>query len=167
MICQYTPPQPLTVRLYHTENLNVFSFFSNIERDLPIFFKRFYLFIFRERGREREREGEKHRCKRETSIGCLSYAPQPGTDPATQACALTRNETRDFLLCGTMSHLLGHTAQSKPSQYWRQKHNSHTSCNYSLQRAPRKSFSGQGTMLDGCSASQLGLQTQDQLQLQK
>ena len=26
------------------------------------FFKRFYLFIFRERGREGEREGEKHQC---------------------------------------------------------------------------------------------------------
>ena len=27
-----------------------------------MFFKRFYLFIFRERGREGEREGEKHQC---------------------------------------------------------------------------------------------------------
>ena len=27
-----------------------------------IFLKRFYLFIFRERGREGEREGEKHQC---------------------------------------------------------------------------------------------------------
>ena len=27
-----------------------------------IFFKRLYLFIFRERGREGEREGEKHQC---------------------------------------------------------------------------------------------------------
>ena len=113
MICQYTPPQPLTVRLYHTENLNVFSFFSNIERDLPIFFKRFYLFIFRERGREREREGEKHRCKRETSIGCLSYAPQPGTDPATQACALTRNETCNLLLFRIMSNPLIHAGQGQ------------------------------------------------------
>ena len=26
------------------------------------FFKRFYLFIFREKGREGEREGEKHQC---------------------------------------------------------------------------------------------------------
>ena len=28
----------------------------------PLFFKRFYLFIFRERGREGEREGGKHQC---------------------------------------------------------------------------------------------------------
>ena len=27
-----------------------------------LFFKGFYLFIFRERGREGEREGEKHQC---------------------------------------------------------------------------------------------------------
>ena len=29
---------------------------------LFLFFKRFYLFIFRERGREGEIEGEKHQC---------------------------------------------------------------------------------------------------------
>ena len=29
---------------------------------LQIFFKIFYLFIFRERGREGKREGEKHQC---------------------------------------------------------------------------------------------------------
>ena len=28
---------------------------------------------FRERGRKGEREGEKHRCERDTSIGCLLY----------------------------------------------------------------------------------------------
>ena len=36
--------------------------------------KRFYFFIFRERGRERERKGEKYRADRETLIGCQ---PQP------------------------------------------------------------------------------------------
>ena len=34
----------------------------------------FFFFGFRERGREGEREGEKHQCKRETSIGCLHVA---------------------------------------------------------------------------------------------
>ena len=46
-------------------------------------FKRFYLFIFNERRMEGEREGEKHRCKKETSIGCLSHAPWWGTTPET------------------------------------------------------------------------------------
>ena len=36
---------------------------------------------------------------RETSIGCLLHAPQPGTKPTTQECALTRNRTGDLLLC--------------------------------------------------------------------
>ena len=47
------------------------------------FFKRFSLFIFRERGRVGEREGEKLRCGRDTWIGCLSQAPSwgPGLQP--------------------------------------------------------------------------------------
>ena len=45
------------------------------------FKKRFYLFIFRERGRERERKGEKHQCI------VVSHAP-PAED---QAYALTGN----------------------------------------------------------------------------
>ena len=48
------------------------------------------LFIFRV-GREGERRGEKNRSERETLIGCLSYAPQLGTEPKTQAQALTKN----------------------------------------------------------------------------
>ena len=44
-------------------------------------------------------EGEEHGYVRETSIGCLLHAPQPGTKPTTQECALTRNRTGDLLLC--------------------------------------------------------------------
>ena len=40
-------------------------------------FKRFYLFIFRERGKE----GKKHQCVRETWIGCLSHAHNWGPGP--------------------------------------------------------------------------------------
>ena len=49
------------------------------------------LFFFRERGGGREIE--KHRCVRETSVGCqLPLAcPQLGTWPTAQACALTGN----------------------------------------------------------------------------
>ena len=50
----------------------------------------FCFFNFRERVREGEKEGEKHLCERETSIGSLPYTPQ-GTEPVTQACALTGN----------------------------------------------------------------------------
>ena len=56
-------------------------------------------------GREGEREGEKYEISR------LSYTPQPGTEPATQACALTRNWTGDLSLCRTMPNHLSHTCQ--------------------------------------------------------
>ena len=48
----------------------------------------------RERGREGDRAGEKQ-------ISCLFHAPQLGTKPETQACAPTRNQTRDLSVCRT------------------------------------------------------------------
>ena len=64
--------------------------------------------------REQRREGgrgEEHQCERETPISCLSYAPHLGTEPATQACALTGNQTSDLLLCQTMANQPSHTGQ--------------------------------------------------------
>ena len=55
--------------------------------------------------------GEKHRCERETSIGYLLYVPQPGTWPATQACALTGNQTSNPLVRGLVLNPLSHTSQ--------------------------------------------------------
>ena len=57
--------------------------------------KKIFIFLERGDGREEERErnidvGEKHRSV------ASSYLPQPGTEPATQACALTRNQTGDL-----------------------------------------------------------------------
>ena len=46
-----------------------------ISQPLPGIFFQKILFIFRERGREGEREQEKHQCPRNTSISCLSHAP--------------------------------------------------------------------------------------------
>ena len=37
--------------------------------------------------------------------------PQPGTEPATQACALTRKGTSDLSVCRTMHNPLSHTTQ--------------------------------------------------------
>lgn len=51
--------------------------------------------------REREwgkREGEKDSSERETSIGCLLYAPQPGTEHAIWVCGLSGNQTYHLLL---------------------------------------------------------------------
>ena len=61
---------------------------------LFIYWRRFYLFIFREMGRERDREGEKHFCVREKQLPLT--CPQPRTWPTTQACALTGNWTGDL-----------------------------------------------------------------------
>ena len=41
----------------------------------------------------REERRENHQCERETLIGCLPYVPQPEIKPATQASALTGNQT--------------------------------------------------------------------------
>ena len=45
---------------------------------------RLFKLIFREEGREGERKGEKHRCVRETLIGCLSHAPSWGPGPQSR-----------------------------------------------------------------------------------
>ena len=70
-----------------------------IIEDKNICFLKILFIYFREKGKEREREGERHRCERETSIGCLLYAPIPETEPVTQVCALTGNHTSDLSLC--------------------------------------------------------------------
>ena len=49
--------------------------------------------------------------ERETLIGCLSYASLPGTEPTTQACALTGSRTGDLSLCRKMPNQLSHTGQ--------------------------------------------------------
>ena len=81
---------------------------------LIIFFlkKIFYLFTFRGRGREEEREGEKHHvCQRYINWLPLTH-PQLGTWPATQACALTGNQTHDLLVGRLVVSPLSHTSQS-------------------------------------------------------
>ena len=83
---------------------------DNMVISFYLFFKdSIYLFIFRER--EQEREGEKHRCERETLIGCLSRMPRLGTEPITQACAQQRIEPATFLYAGQCSNQLGHSGQ--------------------------------------------------------
>ena len=52
-------------------------------------------------------EGEKIQCERETSI--CPYTR--GMQPTTQAWALTRNQTCDLLICGSMSNQLNHMGQ--------------------------------------------------------
>ena len=67
-------------------------------------FKRFYLFIFRERGRKGERE-------RNINVWLPLMHPLLGTWPATQACALTGNPTGDPLVGRLELNQLSHTSQ--------------------------------------------------------
>ena len=69
------------------------------------------LFIFRERGREGERQGEKHQGV------VASCAPPAGIWPATQACALTGNQTDDLLVCSLVLNPLNHTSQGYVSTF--------------------------------------------------
>ena len=75
-------------------------------------FLNIYFILFLEREGGREKAGEKHPCEREISIDCLPSVPWPGTEPATQAHALTGNQTGELSLCGTMPNQLSHTSQS-------------------------------------------------------
>ena len=59
-----------------------------------------YLFLERRGGREKERERNMYQ---------LPFIL--GTEPVTQACALTGNRTCDFLLCGMMPNQLSPTDQ--------------------------------------------------------
>ena len=60
--------------------------------------------------KEGKKEGRKEGWKGR-KIGCLLFMPRQGTAPATQACALTGNQTGDLLPCGTMTNELSHTSQ--------------------------------------------------------
>ena len=47
----------------------------------------------------------------ERNIGCLLHTPWPGTESATQACALTRHRTSNLSVCGMTPNQFSHTGQ--------------------------------------------------------
>ena len=65
-----------------------------------------FIYLFLERGKG----------GRETLISCLSCVPRPGTEPKTQACAMTRNRTCDLMLCRTMPNQPSHMRQGETSE---------------------------------------------------
>ena len=88
---------------------------SSFKRILDFCF-RFYLLIFRER--RREGEGEKQQC-----IWSPLAQPLLGTQPATQAYALTGNQTGNPLICrlvlSPLSHIIqGETGFFLPPRYF-------------------------------------------------
>ena len=75
-----------------------------------------FIYLFLERGEEREREGEKHQC---AVASCVPPPPPLGTWPATQACALTGNQTGDPLVRRLALNQLSHTSQSAAHSFLR------------------------------------------------
>ena len=93
-LCHLSLPSTL-LQIFHRHIFNFEELFLFTEY-LFLFFKRFYLFIFRQRGREGQIEGN--------ISGWLPLeCPILGTWPAIQACALTRNRTDDRLVCSPCS----------------------------------------------------------------
>ena len=66
--------------------------------------KNIYLFLGRREGWEKRRETN-------TNMWVPLKRPLPGTCPATQACALTGNQTSDPLVCRLVLNPLSHTSQ--------------------------------------------------------
>ena len=95
---------------HHISVYHSLSFFQKLMANFFRFLKNF-VFIFRERGKEGKTEGEKSFiCKRNIDWLPLTY-PQLGTEPATQACALTENRTGDVSVLRLMLNQLSHTSQ--------------------------------------------------------
>ena len=62
-----------------------------------------YLLLGRGEGREKERQRNIDVRDKHGSMAS-PYVPRPGPEPATQARALTRNQTTDLSLCGMMAN---------------------------------------------------------------
>ena len=78
-------------------NLVILNVSTNFEKD--------FIYLFLERGREGEREGEIYQCV------VASHTPLLGAWPATQACALTGNQTSDLSVHRPALNPLSHTSQ--------------------------------------------------------
>ena len=86
---------------------------------------------------EGEREEEKHRCEREIWLCCLPHTAPARTEPTTQACAPTRNQSGDLLLSERTSNQLSHTGQgSVPSLRMGEDLQGSGSCDLPTARVP-------------------------------
>ena len=72
-----------------------------------LFFLKDFIYLFLDRGEGREKERE-----RNINVWLPLLHPLLGTWSATQACALTGNQTSDLLVCRLALSPLNHTSQS-------------------------------------------------------
>ena len=82
--------------LYNSISWGYVTLVGRLQKCFFLFLLRFYLFIFRERWKEGEREGEKQQCVVASCVRPTRFWP------ATQAWALTGNQTRDLLVLRTV-----------------------------------------------------------------
>ena len=75
-----------------------------------IVLKKDFIYLLLERGGGRERGRETSMCERYIDQLPLTF-PQLETWPATQACALTGNQTSDLSVCRPVLNPLSHTSQ--------------------------------------------------------
>ena len=72
-----TPKVPYRSKIQWCHQIKSYFLPFDLNDHFNLFFWRFHLFIFGERGREGEREGEKHQWVREMSICCTPPAGDP------------------------------------------------------------------------------------------
>ena len=76
----------LIANFLHNIKIIPFTLNKTLEHTLVVFFLRFYLFSFRERGREAGREGEKHQCVVASHVPpTRDLAHNPGMCPAWES----------------------------------------------------------------------------------
>ena len=89
----------------NTQTVRCFSFFFLKGLLCPLFvIIKIFIYLLLQRGERREKERERNRDQLP-----LSHL-QLGTYPATQACALTGNQTSSFSVCRPALNLLSHTS---------------------------------------------------------
>ena len=78
------------------------------------FFKKILFIYFQREGKAGRKRRETLMCERNINQFPLAR-PQMGTWPTTQACALTRNQIGDLLVCRPVLNPLSHTSQGQES----------------------------------------------------
>ena len=76
--------------------------------------KKDFIYLYLDRGKEREKERE-----RNINVRLPLTRPQPGTWPATQACALTGNRTSNPLVRRPALNLISHTSKGRYNLFYK------------------------------------------------
>ena len=111
--------QTIIKQSYYMCNRRTSKAIKMYESEIMNFLKRFYLFIFRDAGsggRERDRERVRERI---INVWLLLTHPLLGTWPATQACALTGNRTRNPSVHRPALNPLSHTSQGGNNEFFK------------------------------------------------